>query len=281
MANNVQEKSFKPGELLCEADEKTEASLYLIRSGSVTIMAENETRTVKEGGFFGDDQLQTDVGKQRVRLGAAAMCAPTYGAMAGDEGVVCGILTLTSCRKIMDTRLFGKPEASKRMLYDSIVDKSFSMNDLKRHTMLGAGTFGQVWLASRTNALGGNNVYALKVQSKYELVKEGQALAVIQEKNIMSELQHPFLIQLVNTDHDENFVYILLQLIQGGELYSYIHERKGRMPEADARFYAACVADGLGFMHGRGYAYRDLKPENVLVDKEGTMPVDNFAVANN
>jgi protein kinase A len=78
------------------------------------------------------------------------------------------------------------------------------------------------------------------------------------------------LIGLVNTYQDENFVYLLLQLVQGGELYSYIHTpTRDRLDETSARFYAACIAEGLGYMHQQGYCYRDLKPENVLVDATG------------
>ena len=96
-------------------------------------------------------------------------------------------------------------------------------------------------------------------------------MAVICEKNIMAKLQHPFLIGLINSYHDDTFVYILLQLIQGGELYSYIHSKThDYLPEDSARFYAACIGEGLGYMHKQGYVYRDLKPENVLVDNTGT-----------
>lgn len=121
------------------------------------------------------------------------------------------------------------------------------------------------------------------------------------EKNIMAELHHPFLIRLVNSYQDDNCVYILLDLIQGGELYNYIHTKNSnKLSEDDARFYSACIAEGLGFMHRRGYVYRDceyfsieaghphclniclllinvffptfrftVKPENVLIDQDG------------
>jgi protein kinase A len=104
-------------------------------------------------------------------------------------------------------------------------------------------------LVSRVNSVGEKTAYALKVQSKYELVKEDQVKAVVDEKNIMSQLHHPFLIQLVATYQDSNFAYILLQLVQGGELYTTIHTAThDYLPETHARFYAACVVEGLGFM---------------------------------
>jgi serine/threonine protein kinase len=79
---------------------------------------------------------------------------------------------------------------------------------------------------------------------------------------------------------DERFVYILLDLVQGGELYSIIHQpRNDGMPEKHAMFYAAGVAEGLAFMHRRGFVYRDLKPENVLIDKEGYPVIIDFGFA--
>ena len=126
------------------------------------------------------------------------------------------------------------------------------------------GTFGQVWLVSRTSkSTNKPTAYALKVQSKYELCQDGQAAAVVYEKNIMAKLQHPFLISLVGSYQDDHCVYMVMELVQGGELYSVMSAAPQRcLPESQARFYAAVIAEGLGFMHRRGYVYRDLKPES-------------------
>lgn len=178
--------------------------------------------------------------------------------------------------------------------------------------ILGAGTFGQVWLVSRKSSLGEPKAYALKVQSKYELVEAGQARAVVYEKNIMAQLHRyvflsavdytaltgpqeltnnpfvrvlvvthsPFIIQLVTTYKDDQFVYMLMSLVQGGELYGLMHtSRRDGLPENRAQFYAAGVAEGLSYMHRRGYVYRDLKPENVLIDNEGYPVIVDFGFA--
>jgi Protein kinase domain len=221
--------------------------LYLVRTGSVTIQSDKgETKTVRSGGYFGEDQLKADVGAKDYKVGSVATCVPSYTVIAGAEDVTCGVLTVTACRKVLNTRCIGKPEAVSRVMYDSIVDKGVPLKSLKRHAVLGAGTFGMVFLVSRETTSGERVAYALKVQSKYELCKDGQAAAVVDEKNIMANLHHPFLIGLVNTYQDENFVYILLQLVQGGELYSYMHTpKRDFLREDDAQFYAACIADGL------------------------------------
>merc|ERR1712050_457405 len=111
--------------------------------------------------------------------------------------------------------------------------------------------------------------YALKVQSKFELVQERQAHAVVNEKNVMAKLGHPFLLNLVQSYKDKHFVYMLIDLVPGGELYSLVYDNKGRgrkMSEESSMFYTACIAEGLGYMHRRGFAYRDLKPENIMIN---------------
>lgn len=80
------------------------------------------------------------------------------------------------------------------------------------------------------------------------------------EKYIMSKLRHPFIINMAATYQDENFLYMLLGIVQGGELFSLMHtSTRDGIPESQAKFYAACIAEGLAFMHRRGFVYRDLK----------------------
>ena len=115
-----------------------------------------------------------------------------------------------------------------------------------------------MWLVSRKSSGTTKEIpNALKVQSKFELVRDGQAQAVAYEKQVMTELRHPFLLPLVNTYQDADFVYMLLGLVQGGELYSYVHRPNGSgMAESSGRFYAAGICEALGYMHRRGFVYR-------------------------
>lgn len=243
----VTDRTWTAGSYLCEANVTADAALYLVRKGSVVVTtSENISKTVGPGGYFGEDQLLVDVGLTATDtyiLGAAVTVAPPYTVIAcGDSDVTCGVLTVAACRTVFDTRRMGQS-----ILDDSIKERPVPLSSLERHTVLGAGTFGMVFLVSRKNSVGERFAYALKVQAKYELVRDGQAKAVVDEKNIMASLHHPFLIGLVNTYHDKDFLYLLLQLVQGGELYTYIHTpKKDFLPESAARFYAACIAEGLG-----------------------------------
>lgn len=100
------------------------------------------------------------------------------------------------------------------------------MQDLDMIRILGAGTFGKVWLVTRK---GTKNAYALKVQVKKQLIEYNQAEGVIREKNIMAQLDHPFIIKLVGSWKDDNKLYMLLKMYQVSQcvrvsyFYNHLH----------------------------------------------------------
>ena len=278
MASLILERKYKAGEVILKEGEWTEAEFFLLRQGKVQIKRKDGSKneTMEGGGFFGDDLLLADAeaGKNGPKDPSTAM--PTYTATAVEDTTV-GALSLKDLRKVIDTVYLGKPQ---KRVYDSLVERGIPLTELKRHAILGAGTFGQVWLVSRMGSDGARRPYALKVQSKYELIQAGQAKAVVHEKSIMAQLHHPLISRLVATYKDDQLVYMLMGLVQGGELYSVIHtSRRDGMKEKHAIFYVAGIAEGLAYMHRRGFVYRDLKPENVLVDSQGYPVIVDFGFA--
>jgi len=101
---------------------------------------------------------------------------------------------------------------------------------------------------------------------------------VCNEKALLSECSHPFILSLIRTFQDRDSLYMLLEFVQGGELFS-IMQRKFRFPMYPTFFYSACLVDVFEHLHGRHIVYRDLKPENVLIDRTGYLKLADFGFA--
>jgi len=155
----------------------------------------------------------------------------------------------------------------------SAINSFIQWSDIKRHKMLGTGSFGQVWLASIPNQDGSSmdgherQIVALKVQSKHQIVQASAVDRTIAERNILASLHSPFVIRLYSTFQDDCRLYMIMSLLQGGELESLIPE--DGLPEASAKFYAAGILEGLTYMHRHHIIHRDVKPGNVLIDEKG------------
>ena len=157
----------------------------------------------------------------------------------------------------------------------SYLDPSIQFSDLQVLGTLGKGSFGHVQLVrdSRTNL-----TYALKTVSRAQVVALGQQEHIMSEKKCMSSLRHPFLIRLHSTFKDAKCLYFLLEPSLGGELFSVLRS-KTFFDEPTARFYAAGVVLAFEYMHSSGYIYRDLKPENLLLDRDGYLKMTDFGFA--
>jgi len=103
---------------------------------------------------------------------------------------------------------------------------------------------------------------------------------VTQERDVLISLNHPFILELLSTYQDKNTLYMLFELVQGGELFNYMQLQDDyTVPLHQARFYGACVLDALQYAHSRDVLYRDLKPENLMIDKEGYIRIVDFGFA--
>lgn len=267
LAACIKDESLGANKIIFEEGKKTPATLYLVRKGRVELTKRDDPsfkKMIGPGGYFGEEMLELDVGGK----GHGDLYVADFTAGAKGDRTVVGKLLLDDCRTILDTTRMGMPPVLEKKT--SVVNTKIDISAVKYHTILGAGTFGQVWLVSRKKSDGDRQAYALKIQSKYELVKHSQAKGVVQEKDIMTELKHPFIIRLVNTSQDKHLLYMLLEMVQGGELFSIMHtSTSDGLPIEDSIFYSAGILEGLGHMHRRNILYRDLKPENVLVGGDG------------
>jgi cGMP-dependent protein kinase 1 len=150
--------------------------------------------------------------------------------------------------------------------------------ELEQHQTLGTGTFGRVRIVLHRKT---NRAFALKMLKKAQIVALKQQNNIVSEKDILWKIDHPFIISLYDTYQDEDRLYMLMELVQGGELFARLQNSvtPGRVTPAEARFYAACVLDALEHLHSMNIVYRDLKPENLLIDADGYMKIVDFGFA--
>ena len=178
-------------------------------------------------------------------------------------------------------------ESNESFSYD-VLDESFArdISDWNVLRILGEGAFGQVAQVKRKSQKEQSvRCYALKILSKYQILCDGQIEDVIAEKSLLKEASaHPFIVKLRASWQDANLIYMLQDFVQGGELYSLMLHTdsdsfstdsdrlpmKRALPESQVQFYTACIADALHYLHRMcNIVYRDLKPENVLLDSNG------------
>jgi len=147
--------------------------------------------------------------------------------------------------------------------------------DLKIVGMRGKGAFGTVHLVKDQKT---GKTYALKSVSKALVVEAGQEAHIMGEKRIMEQLNHPLIIRLHQTYKDKKTLYFLMEVSLGGDFFGYLRE-KFNFAEKVARFYAGCVVLILEHMHSMDIIYRDLKPENLLIDQNGYIKMIDFGFA--
>ncbi|CAK4741028.1 unnamed protein product [Aphanomyces euteiches] len=155
------------------------------------------------------------------------------------------------------------------------------LHDLVHIGDLGEGSFGRV---SMVQAFVDAQEYllALKCVSKSHVIECHQQEHIMRERAILKELPpHPFVVQLYATYQDRHFLYLLMELVQGGELFSVLHTDICERPlvEDDIKFFAANVYLALEHMHKRDIAYRDLKPENLLFSETGYLKLIDMGFA--
>ncbi|XP_035028766.1 cGMP-dependent protein kinase 2 [Hippoglossus stenolepis] len=140
---------------------------------------------------------------------------------------------------------------------------------------LGMGGFGRVELVKLKDE---DTTFALKCIKKMHIVDTRQQEHIYSEKNILQQISSGFIIRLFRTFRDDKFVYMLLEVCLGGELWTVLRDMN-YFDEPKARFCTGCVSEAFDYLHTLGIIYRDLKPENLLLDNEGYVKMADFGFA--
>ena len=153
--------------------------------------------------------------------------------------------------------------------------KKTKLADLSEIATLGVGTFSRVKLVKHKST---GMTYALKTMRKKKIEQMRQTTHIMNEKRIMEEMDHPFIIQLMATGINKACLFMVTELVQGGELFSVL-TREEVLDEPTAKFYTGCIVLAIEALHEKSNIYRDLKPENILLDNEGYAKLCDFGFA--
>ncbi|XP_048366088.1 cGMP-dependent protein kinase 2 isoform X2 [Sphaerodactylus townsendi] len=140
---------------------------------------------------------------------------------------------------------------------------------------LGVGGFGRVELVKVKNE---NTAFAMKCIKKKHVVDTKQQEHIHSEKKILEEACSPFIVKLYRTFKDNKYVYMLLEACLGGELWSILRDR-GSFDETTTKFCVGCVTEAVEYLHHISVIYRDLKPENLILDAQGYVKLVDFGFA--
>ncbi|XP_057238538.1 ribosomal protein S6 kinase alpha-1 [Malurus melanocephalus] len=143
--------------------------------------------------------------------------------------------------------------------------------------VLGQGSFGKVFLVRKITPPDSNHLYAMKVLKKATL-KVRDRLRTKIERDILADVNHPFVVKLHYAFQTEGKLYLILDFLRGGDLFTRL-SKEVMFTEEDVKFYLAELALGLDHLHSLGIIYRDLKPENILLDEEGHIKLTDFGLS--
>ncbi|EAX88277.1 AGC family protein kinase [Trichomonas vaginalis G3] len=150
-----------------------------------------------------------------------------------------------------------------------------SMEQFKIIAVIGRGFYGKVMLCENKTT---HEIVAIKSIHKSRLIQSNKVHTVIAERNILTKVQHPFIVSLRFAFQTASKFYLGLEYAPGGELFFHM-QKNGSLPLYDIKLYIAEICMALHHLHSIGIVYRDLKPENILLDKDGYIKLTDFGLS--
>jgi len=188
------------------------------------------------------------------------------------DSLTCG----ASIGSLIGENIPGVPHSFTRQHSPVAGSTHWTMKDFEIVKALGDGSMGSVRMVKLAHGRSTAR-YALKIIDKRHVVMTRQVARVMQEKQLLGLVNHPFVVKLAGTFQDDARLFLLMELAGGGDLYSALGS--GKFDDACANFFAAEITLAIGHLHSLDIAYRDLKPENVAIDSLGHAKIIDFGLA--
>jgi serine/threonine kinase 38 len=183
-----------------------------------------------------------------------------------------------------EARASSMPTETKEELLSELERREREFTRLKRAkltaedfeplTIIGRGAFGEVRLVrDKSNGC----VYAMKKLKKTEMVRRGQVDHVKAERNLLAEVHDEAVVKLFYSFQDEEFLYLVMEYLPGGDMMTLLM-RRDTLTEEETRFYIAQTILALERVHAANFIHRDIKPDNLLLDRDGHMKLSDFGL---
>ncbi|KAF8397944.1 hypothetical protein HHK36_016870 [Tetracentron sinense] len=141
--------------------------------------------------------------------------------------------------------------------------------------VVGQGGFGKVFQVRKRDT---SEIYAMKVMPKDKIIEKNQWEFMKSERDILTKVNHPFIVQLRYSFQTKYRLYLVLDFVNGGDLFFQLHHQ-GLFREDLARIYTAEIVSAVSYLHANGIMHRDLKPNNIILDADGHAMLTDFGLA--
>ena len=230
---------------------------YIVKNGQVEVYQKNKyLRTLNSMEYFGERALLTN------EVRSATVIAK--------ENVELYSLSKENFKSNLSNMMINYLNVS---LY--LHDETVTLEDLILIKQLGKGNFGSVSLVMNKKT---KFPYAIKAINKNRIAKEKMQANIHLEKNILLKIDHPFIVKLVKCLEDDINIYFLMEYLKGKELFDVIRDI-GLLNKEQTNFYIASMLVAIDYLHSRKIIYRDIKPENIIVERNGYIKLIDFGTA--
>jgi len=277
LAKSLLEKPFAKNDVIFEQGDKGDM-FYILVEGSVAVEVDKKKMTdlkatSTEPQFFGEKALLNNEPR------AATLKVTSEGATTLCVDKVSFDMLLGPLDQLQKRGKDGTATVQKVGAGGAPEGRTFGQinrKDLKRLGLLGCGGFGAVEMVEHVKT---SETYALKALSKGYVVKSGMQQSVISEKNVQLMCDSPFIVTLYETYNGDQSLYFLLELALGGELYATYNKKNMWGNDACAKYYVAGTTYAFEHLHSKKIVFRDLKPENLLLNEQGHVKLTDMGLA--
>lgn len=284
MTISLEKENYVSGDTIIRQGN-TGDNFYIIAEGDVGVFRvdgegkEEKLTQLHQGAYFGEKALLAEDVRQASCIAESKVTCLTLGR----EDFIDMLGTLDDLMQSAEaSKSDAQPKASPVAALSEEKTASaptflldIKLSDLEVRATLGCGAFGRVKLCREPKS---DQYFALKCQSKTSIVESGLQEHVLNEMRVMKKINHPYIAKLYIALQDPSYIYFVLELLQGGELFTHLRNR-GKLSEQAARFYAATVVYAFSTLHAKKIAYRDLKPENLVMNDKGYVKLVDFGLA--